>query len=81
MVLERIEDGEVPVHRDRQQAADGGEQGAADHRVDDVVNIHREALRVRVCAVQQGDDNGFRPVGNAHQHVSHSQAADEEVHG
>ena len=81
MVLERVEDGEVPVHGDGQQAADGGQQGAADHRVDDVVDAHREALRVRVRAVQQGDDDGLRPVGNAHQHVSHSQAADEEVHG
>ena len=81
MVLECIEDSEVPVHRDRQQAADRGKQGATDHRVNDIVNIHREALRVGVRAVQQGDDNGFRPVGNAHQHVSHSQAADEKVHG
>lgn len=81
MVLESVKDGEIPVHGNGKQAADGGQQGAADHRVDDIVNIHRETLGVCVGAVQEGDDYGFRAIGNAHQHVSYSQAADEKVHG
>lgn len=30
---------------------------------------------------EQVNDDGFPGVGDAHQHVGHSQAADEEVHG
>lgn len=81
MVLESIKDSKVPVHCDGEQAANGCEQGATDDRVNDIVNVHGETLRIRVCIVQQGDGNCFGSVRDAHQHISHSQAADEKVHG
>lgn len=51
MVLESVKDGKVPVHCDGKQAADRREQGATDHGVNDIVNIHCETLGVGVCTV------------------------------
>ncbi|KAJ1201142.1 hypothetical protein NDU88_004957 [Pleurodeles waltl] len=81
VVLQRVEDGEVPVYRYREQAADGGQQGAADHRVEHVVDVDGEVGRPRLGVVQKGDDYGLGPVGQAHEHVCNGQAADKKVHG
>lgn len=82
VVAERIEDGDVPVHGDGQEVADGGHQGDADHRVEDVVHVLDEpVLEGQVVAVDDGDHDGLQGIGHAHQHVGHGQAAEEEVHG
>lgn len=51
MVLESIKDGKVPVHCNGKQAANRCKQGATDHRVNDIINIHGETLCVRIRAV------------------------------
>ena len=82
VVAECIEDGDVPVNRNGQKVADGGHQGDADHGVKDIVHVLDElVLQGQVVAVDHGDHDGLQGIGHAHQHVGHSQAAEEEVHG
>lgn len=35
----------------------------------------------QVAVAEDGDHDGLQGVGHAHQHICHSQAAEEEVHG
>lgn len=82
VVAQCIEDGDVAVDGDGQQAADGRQEGAADHRVKHVVHAFDQGDRDgQVAAVDESYHNGLRGVGNADEHVSDGQAADEEVHG
>ena len=82
VVSQRVEDGDVAVHCDGEQAADGRQQGAADHRVEHVVHaLNQRDGDGQVAPVDERDDDGLRGVGHADQHVGHGQAADEEVHG
>ena len=82
VVAQCVEDGDVPVHGDGQEVADGRHQGDADHGVEDVVQVLQEpVLEDQGVAVDHGDHDGLQGVGHAHQHVRHGQAAQEQVHG
>lgn len=82
VVAQRVEDGDVAVRGDGAQEGERGHHGAADHHVDDVVQVAQHArVHVQKAVVVQEHEDGFHHVADAYQHVGHGQAADEVVHG
>lgn len=82
VVPQRIEDGDVAVRGDGAQEGERGHDGAADHYVDDVVQVAQHAwVHIQEAVVVEEHEYCFYHVADAHQHVGHGQAADEVVHG
>ena len=82
LVAQGVEDGDIAVHSDRQQATHGGHHGDADHGVEHVVQVpHRGISHHQMLVGEQVDGDGLPGIGQAHQHVGHRQTAHEEVHG
>lgn len=81
VVAQRVEDGDVAVGGDGAQEGERGHHGAADHHVNDVVQVpqHPRVHHHQAVVVEQHED-GLHHVADAHQHVGHGQAADEVVH-
>lgn len=83
VVAKYVEDGGVPVDCNGQEVADGGHQGDADHGVKDIVHVLDElVLEGLVVAVDHGDRESLQGIGHAlmDMHISHGQAAEEDVH-
>lgn len=81
VVAQRVKDGDVAIRGDGAQERQRWHHGAADHHVDDVVQVPQHAgVHVQQAVVSQEHDYGFHHVADAHQHVGHGEAADEVVH-
>lgn len=82
MVSQSVENCDVAIDGYSKKAAHRSHHRDADHGVKDIVHLSDEMIfDNQLLVVEQVDDDGFPGVGDAHQHVGHSQAADEEVHG
>lgn len=82
VVPQRVKDGDVAVRRDGAQEGERGHHRAADHHVDDVVQVTQHArVHVQEAVVREEHEDGLHHVADADQHVGHRQAADEVVHG
>ncbi|KFQ93332.1 hypothetical protein Y956_10971, partial [Nipponia nippon] len=82
VVAQGVEDGDVAVHGDDPQEGEGGQDGAADEHVDDVVHVVDDAgADHQHATLHQQHEDRLRQVADAHQHVGDGQAADEVVHG
>lgn len=82
VVAQRVKDGDVAVCGDGAQEGERGNHGAANHHVDDIVQVAQRAwVHIQEVVVVQEHEYGFNHVADAHQHVGHCQAADEVVHG
>lgn len=82
VVTEGIENSDVPVDGYGQEVANGGYQRNANHGVKHIVHVLDEVVvDDQVAVAEDGDHDGLQRVGHAHQHICHSQAAQEEIHG
>lgn len=82
VVAQRVEDGDVAVRGDGAQEGERGHHGAADHHVDDVVQVAQHTwVHVQQAVLVQEHEHGLHHVADADQHVGHGQAADEVIHG
>lgn len=82
VVPQGVEDSDVPVDSDGQQAAHRRHHRDADHGVEHVVHLTNEViLHHQLPVVQEVNDDALPGVGHTHQHVRNGQTADKEVHG
>lgn len=82
VVAQRVKDGDVAIRGDGAQEGERGHHGAADHHVDDVVQVAQHArVHVQQAVIVEEHEHGLHHVADADQHVGHGQAADEVVHG
>lgn len=82
VVPQRVKDGDVAVRRDGAQEGERGHHRAADHHVDDVVQVTQHAgVHVQEAVVREEHEDRLYHVTDADQHIGHRQAADEVVHG
>lgn len=82
VITQRVKDGDVAIRGDGAQEGEWGHHGAADHHVDDVVQVAQHArVHVQQPVVIEEHEYGLHHVADTDQHVGHGQAADEVVHG
>ena len=82
VVAQRVKDGDVAVRGDGAQEGERGHHGAADHHVDDVVQVAQHTwVHVQQAVVVEKHEDGLHHVADADEHVGHGEAADEVVHG
>lgn len=82
VVAQRVKDGDVAIRGDGAEKGERGHHRAADHHVDDVVQVAQHAgLHVHEPVVVEKHEYGLHHVADADQHVGYGQAADEVVHG
>lgn len=82
VVTQRVKYGDVAIRGDGAQKGERGHHGAADHHVDDVVQVAQHArVHVHQAVVVEKHEDGLHHVAHTHQHVGHGEAADEVVHG
>lgn len=72
----------LPVHSNSQETGDGTNEGHAQQRVDNIVQLGLGRTRLLQCAtVSEGDHQRLEGFGEAGDGVECCQAADEAVHG
>lgn len=81
MVTQGIEDGDVAISCDGAQEGQGRHHRAADHDVNDVVQVAQHPRRhTQKAVIREQHEHRLHHVANADQHVRHGEAADEIVH-
>lgn len=81
VVAQGVEDGDVPIGCDGTQEGQRGHHRAADHDVDDVVQVAQHPCRyTQKAVVRQQHEHRLHHIAHADQHVRHGEAADKIVH-
>lgn len=82
VIAQRVKDGDVAIRGDGAQEGERRHHGAADHHVDDVVQVAQHTwVQVQQALVVEKHEHGLHHVADTDEHVGHGQAADEVVHG
>lgn len=82
VVAQRVKDGNVTVSCDCAQKRQGGHHRAADHHIDDVVQVTQHPwMHVQQSVVIEQHKDGLHHITDTDQHVRHGQTANEVVHG
>lgn len=82
VIPQRVKDGDIAIGSDGAQKGERGHHGAADHHVDDVVQVAKHAgVHIQEAVVIEKHEYGLHHVADADKHVRHGQAADKVVHG
>lgn len=82
VITQRVKDGDVAIRGDSAQEGERGHHRAADHHVDDIVQVAQHArVHIHQAVVTEKHEYGLHHVADTDQHVGYGQAADEIVHG
>lgn len=82
VVAQRVKDSNVTVSRDCTQKRQGRHHGAADHYINNVVQVTQHPwMHVQQSVVVEQHKDGLYHIADTDQHVRHCQTANEVVHG